>query len=58
MKSKLVSLLLSFTSAVLLSGQNVLKPEATHTSTLSPEDRFDESASEVPALTLSPEEFL
>ncbi len=49
MKSKLVSLLLSFTSAVLLSGQNVLKPVATHTSSLSAENRIDESAAEIPA---------
>jgi 2',3'-cyclic-nucleotide 2'-phosphodiesterase (5'-nucleotidase family) len=49
MKSKIASFLVLLIASFSLNGQNLLTPSVTHTSSLSPADRFDESASEIPA---------
>ncbi|MBL6827311.1 MAG: choice-of-anchor I family protein [Opitutales bacterium] len=49
MKSKIASFLVLLIASFSLNGQNLLTPSVTHTSSLSPKDRFDESAYEIPA---------
>ena len=49
MKIKFTSLIGLILASFSLNGQKLLTPSVTHTSSLSPADRFDESASEIPA---------
>ena len=49
MKSKITSLIGLILVSFSLNGQNLLTPSVTHTSSLIPKDRFDQSAYEIPA---------
>ena len=49
MKSKIASFLVLLIASFSLNGQNLLTPSVTHTSSLSAENRIDESAAEIPA---------